>query len=276
MPLELTVSMLVLFAALQSGVQAFRVRHEIHWRELAHILLFIIIGMPIGFFSLQYLPELALKGVLGIFVAFTAIKGLIENHRGKAKTTFHERPWHKLLLVCSGIISGAFGCGGPLTVIYTRNRYRDKQMFRVMQFGCGTFSMGLTCLAHVFAGSYTMARLPYMIVGLAAVLVALRLSTWLVQRIYAADTNTNVLPSMHVIGCAALTLACFDSEPLRRRHLQWVMLPLGLVISMSTVFVKQHSILDVFVAIPVCVILYFIIYHRAFVKKFRKAANRDA
>lgn len=50
MPLELTVSMLVLFAALQSGVQAFRVRHEIHWRELAHILLFIIIGMPIGFF----------------------------------------------------------------------------------------------------------------------------------------------------------------------------------------------------------------------------------
>ena len=102
------------------------------------------------------------------------------------------------------------------------------------------------------------------------------LFTWLVQRIYAADTNTNVLPSMHVIGCAALTLACFDSEPLRRRHLQWVMLPLGLVISMSTVFVKQHSILDVFVAIPVCVILYFIIYHRAFVKKFGKAANRDA
>ena len=54
------------------------------------------------------------------------------------------------------------------------------------------------------------------------------------------------------------------------------MLPLGLVISMSTVFVKQHSILDVFVAIPVCVILYFIIYHCAFVKKFGKAANRDA
>lgn len=40
---------------------------------------------------------------------------------------------------------------------------------------------------------------------------------WLVQRIYTADTNTNVLPSMHVIGCAALTLACFDSEPLCRR-----------------------------------------------------------
>ena len=91
-----------------------------------------------------------------------------------------------------------------------------------------------------------------------------------------AFLGVHIAPAVTLIGCAALTLACFDSEPLRRRHLQWVMLPLGLVISMSTVFVKQHSILDVFVAIPVCVILYFIIYHRAFVKKFGKAANRDA
>ena len=87
---------------------------------------------------------------------------------------------------------------------------------------------------------------------------------WLVQRIYAADTNTNVLPSMHVIGCAALTLACFDSQPLCKRHLQWVALPLGLLICASTVLVKQHSILDVFVAIPVSVILYFIVYHKTF------------
>ena len=94
---------------------------------------------------------------------------------------------------------------------------------------------------------------------------------WLVQRIYTADTNTNVLPSMHVIGCAALTLACFDSEPLCTRHLQWVALPLGLLICASTVLVKQHSILDVFVAIPVSAVLYFIVYHRAFRKKRKHA-----
>ena len=91
------------------------------------------------------------------------------------------------------------------------------------------------------------------------------------QRIYTADTNTNVLPSMHVIGCAALTLACFDSEPLCRRHLQWVALPLGLLICASTVLVKQHSILDVVVAIPVSAVLYFIVYHRAFRKKRKHA-----
>ena len=76
---------------------------------------------------------------------------------------------------------------------------------------------------------------------------------------------------MHVIGCAALTLASFDSELLYRKHLQWVALPLGLLICASTVLVKQHSILDVFAAIPVSVILYFIVYHRAFREKRKHA-----
>lgn len=83
---------------------------------------------------------------------------------------------------------------------------------------------------------------------------------WLVKRIYAADTNTNVIPSMHVIGCAALALACFDAPRLRAKKLHLVMLPLGLLISMSTVFVKQHSMLDVLVAIPVSALLCVLIY----------------
>ncbi len=38
------------------------------------------------------------------------------------------------------------------------------------------------------------------------------------------------------------------------------MLPLSLLISMSTVFVKQHSMLDVLVAIPVSALLCVLIY----------------
>ena len=83
---------------------------------------------------------------------------------------------------------------------------------------------------------------------------------WLVRQVYAADTNTNVIPSMHVIGCAALTLACFDAPRLRRKHLHLVMLALGILISASTVFVKQHSMLDVLIALPVSLILWLIVY----------------
>lgn len=88
--------------------------------------------------------------------------------------------------------------------------------------------------------------------------------TQMVRAIYAADTNTNVLPSMHVIGCGALVSACFHTPSLRKRRLQWVMLPLGLLISISTVFVKQHSILDFFVAVPVTILIELLVYRVIF------------
>ena len=91
--------------------------------------------------------------------------------------------------------------------------------------------------------------------------------TKLVRLIYAADTNTNVLPSMHVIGCGALIAACFHTPSLRKRHLHWVMLPLGLLISISTVFVKQHSILDFFVAVPFTLLVHFLVYGVIFRQK---------
>lgn len=83
---------------------------------------------------------------------------------------------------------------------------------------------------------------------------------WLVKAIYAADTNTNVIPSMHVIGCAVLSFACFDSESLRRKKLPWPMAALGVLISVSTVFVKQHSVLDVLAAIPVSAAVWLAVY----------------
>lgn len=49
-----------------------------------------------------------------------------------------------------------------------------------------------------------MARLPYMIVGLAAVLVALRLSTWLVQRM-----NTSFFQQLVNVVCSFRRLPCF-------------------------------------------------------------------
>ena len=65
----------------------------------------------------------------------------------------------------------------------------------------------------------------------------------LLDMLYAADTNTNVLPSMHVVTCIGTGIAAFDSE--RMRKVRWPVLILGVLISASTVLVKQHSILDV-------------------------------
>ncbi len=91
----------------------------------------------------------------------------------------------------------------------------------------------------------------------------------LVKKIYAADTNTNVFPSMHVIGSAALVAASIHTPSLRKRKLHRLMLPLGVIISISTVFVKQHSCLDLLGAIPYSALVWWLVYGVIFKKKDR-------
>ena len=82
--------------------------------------------------------------------------------------------------------------------------------------------------------------------------------TWLLGRIYIVDTCTNVFPSIHVVGCLAAADAAFRSEKMRR--FRFVSLLLAVLISASTVLVKQHSLLDVIGGAVLGTVLYFFIY----------------
>jgi len=74
---------------------------------------------------------------------------------------------------------------------------------------------------------------------------------------YQFDTNTNVCPSLHVVGsaavwCTSLHIKQFQSAPWR--------LFFGitaLLICAATLFLKQHSVIDVIAAVPVCLIAYY-------------------
>ena len=80
---------------------------------------------------------------------------------------------------------------------------------------------------------------------------------------YTFDTNTNVCPSLHVIGSAAALFALRDGPRFRKRAWwQVASVILALCISLSTVFMKQHSILDVLCALPVCALGWWLCYGR--------------
>jgi membrane-associated phospholipid phosphatase len=67
---------------------------------------------------------------------------------------------------------------------------------------------------------------------------------WMLGGLYRIDTNTNVLPSLHV-ACVVPVVACLRSSPgIRRRWVPAAAGVLSLLVAASTVFVKQHAILD--------------------------------
>ncbi len=84
--------------------------------------------------------------------------------------------------------------------------------------------------------------------------------TGMVQAFYENDTNTNVLPSMHVIGASAIVFAVFDSARLRKWWLCAASVILAVMIDLSTVFIKQHSVLDIWAGFAVSAVIYVVVY----------------
>ena len=82
-----------------------------------------------------------------------------------------------------------------------------------------------------------------------------------IRILYAFDTNTGVCPSLHVaysIGIASV----WTKE--KGANIWWksFVVVAVILICLSTMFIKQHSAVDFFAALPVCLLAEFIVYHR--------------
>lgn len=84
--------------------------------------------------------------------------------------------------------------------------------------------------------------------------------TQFMTRFYQFDTNTNVCPSIHVIGSVAVMLCAWHSKHFSTPGWRIAFSIVATLISISTVFLKQHSVLDILAAIPICVIAYYVVY----------------
>ena len=71
---------------------------------------------------------------------------------------------------------------------------------------------------------------------------------------YDFDTNTNVFPSIHVMGSLAVMSAGLQAKPFQKTGWRIFYIVWAVLICASTVFLKQHSILDFFGALPICLL----------------------
>ena len=83
----------------------------------------------------------------------------------------------------------------------------------------------------------------------------------MVRTLYRADTCTNVFPSLHVFNSLSVCIAVGESEALRKHKgvCIGVYVLAGLII-LATMFLKQHSVLDVMGAGVMAYVLYQFVY----------------
>lgn len=83
----------------------------------------------------------------------------------------------------------------------------------------------------------------------------------LVRGLRKTDTSTNVFPSIHVFNTLGCLIAMFKSKGLvGKKTLKLSATILSVFIILATMFLKQHSIIDVTGAFALALIMYLIVY----------------
>ena len=78
-----------------------------------------------------------------------------------------------------------------------------------------------------------------------------------VKFLYSVDTNTGVCPSLHCAYSIGIASVWFK-EKSAYSWWKWTNLFLCLLVCVSTTFVKQHSAVDFFAALPICLLAEYI------------------
>lgn len=87
--------------------------------------------------------------------------------------------------------------------------------------------------------------------------------TDIVAGLYAFDTNTNVCPSLHVaysLGIASVWLKEKGISPIFKTAIVLFVIS----VCLSTAFIKQHSVVDIFASVLMCLVIEGILYGKSY------------
>ena len=82
-----------------------------------------------------------------------------------------------------------------------------------------------------------------------------------IRALYAFDTNTGVCPSLHVAYSIGIASVWTKEKGVHTAWKGFVVVAV-ILICLSTMFIKQHSAVDFFAALPVCLLAEYIVYGR--------------
>ena len=131
-------------------------------------------------------------------------------------------------------------------LLYDIRRFRQLQIFIML-------TQGIAMLVYIFYLSVQLLRPDLDTLG------RRNFFTWILGIIYAFDTPTGVFPSLHVAYSFAIASVMLKDRALKLWG-RLTVLVLALIISVSTAYVKQHSVLDIYSGAALGVLVELIVF----------------
>lgn len=180
-PLEIAVPLSVLISILVALVVVVQDHQQIHFSSAKWLILFAVLGIPIGLLILLYGNEFWVKIGLGLLIIFNSLYAIFGKKQLSLKTD--SMLWLFICGFTSGILGGAYGVNGPPLVVYGNLRNWSAKHFRATLQAYFLPASFIAAIGYFTKGLITLEVLKYFLLSLPAVFPAIFLGRYLNHKI---------------------------------------------------------------------------------------------
>jgi len=198
-PLAVLVSITIAFLIL---LQDWR---RVHARSAGWLVVFTMLGIPLGLVLLRTVPESAVKATLAALITAFSVYSLTGGHHRELKDD--RFAW--LFGFNAGILGGAYGMNGPPLAIYGALRRWTPEYFRATLQAYFLPASIAGMAGYAVAGLWTPAVNHFYLVSLPGVVIAVFLGRSLNRRLPASRFISCVYIGLAAIGVVLLLQAIF-------------------------------------------------------------------
>ncbi|HEY9002041.1 MAG TPA: sulfite exporter TauE/SafE family protein [Mucilaginibacter sp.] len=180
-PIDAAVPLSVLISILVALVVVVQDHRQIHFNSAKWLILFALVGIPIGTLILIYGNELWVKIGLGAIIILYSLYALFGKNSIVLETD--NKYWLFICGFLSGILGGAYGINGPPLVVYGNMRKWNAKDFRATLQAYFLPASFIGVVAYAVKGLLTIAVFKYFLVSLPASLPAIYLGRYLNRKL---------------------------------------------------------------------------------------------
>ncbi len=199
-PLDTATPLVGLMGITASATILIRHWRDVHVKSVWPLIVYTLIGIPIGILLLKGLYENVMKAALAlVIIAFSLYKLL----RPRLFTLANDRLAF-IFGLASGILGGAYNTNGPPVVIYGTLRQWNPEKFRATLQGYFLPTGSLIAAGHCIGGFWTRTVLLNYALSLPAILAAIFLGARLNRMIPKAKFDNYIYMFLIILGACLL------------------------------------------------------------------------
>jgi uncharacterized membrane protein YfcA len=208
-PLNIAVPLSVLMSVFVALVVVIQDHEHVHFNSAKWLILFALLGIPLGLLILihgnEYWTKIFLGGLIIAYSVYTMrTKSVVSLGRD-------NRLW---LFVCgflSGVLGGAYGLNGPPLVVYGNMRKWSAKHFRATLQAYFLPASLIGIAGYAFKGLMGWVVLKYFLFCLPAIVPAIFLGRFINHRLHGPSFFRYVYWGLIIIGVILITFTAFPA-----------------------------------------------------------------